>query len=341
MTSIPAHIYFIQEHLHRQPRHGGIGNTDMEKIFVQLGYQPIVFPGLHSHSVVTKLTRVFFLVRILFSIPSGSVVLFQHPLYAGVHRLLIKWLLSVRKVTIICIVLDIDGVRDEDAALMKKELALFNRMNGLIVHNESMAEWLSKNGVNRPYTCLDFFDFLSPEVAVKRVKAPLIAYAGNLERAGFIHSLHELGSLRFNIYGEPAVNLPGNTSYKGSFEPYEMAGRLEGAFGLVWNGDRIDSLKGDYQDYLSLISPHKLSQYIVAGMPVIAPEHSAAARLVQQLNIGFTIRSLTEIPEKLATLSDRDYGQFVENCQRIAGRIRTGDCISTAINTLLSKDIYE
>ncbi len=340
MKQDPPAIYFIQEHLHRQPRHGGIGNTDMEKVLLREGYQPIQFPGLYSSSLLTKIQRLAHLARIILSLPRKAVVIYQHPLYAGIHRALVKWLGKLRGITFICIILDIDGVRDENSLLLRKELSLFREMDYLVVHNDTMAGWLSAQKVNRPYACLEFFDFLAPPIAVSRSLSPVVVYAGNLDRAGFVKKLGEVAAVRFHIYGEPT---PGqhdyspNTIYKGAFEPYELAEHLEGSFGLVWNGDETDQLKGPYHEYIKLISPHKLSQYLLAGLPVIVHEEAAAAKLVRQLNIGFTIRSLSEIPEKIAALSEQEYAGYCRHGSEVARRIRGGEGVTTAVKSILSR----
>lgn len=339
MKQEPPAIYFIQEHLHRQPRHGGIGNKDIEKVLLAVGYIPIQFPGIYSSSLFTKVRRFWYLVRIACTLPDNAVIIFQHPLYAGIHRALVRYVAALRKVSFLCIILDIDGLRDGDPSLLNQELALFKRMDYLVVHNNKMAAWLRARGVEKPSANLQFFDFLARAVEIPRTKSPVVAYAGNLDRAGFVKKLGQVSGALFYIYGEPAPlqeYYSSNTVYKGAFDPYELADQMEGSFGLVWNGEEIDRLKGDYDKYLELISPHKLSQYIVAGLPVIVPEQAAVAELVRQLNIGFTVRSLSEIPGKIASLSEEAYQHYCRNCQQVAQRIMSGEGVSSAVKKLLS-----
>jgi hypothetical protein len=84
-----AKKYFIKEHLHREVFHGGIGNVDAEKIFIAKGYQAIEFPGTFDFSIKSKLKRLLYLIPLFFRISSGDLVVFQFPLYAKIHELLI------------------------------------------------------------------------------------------------------------------------------------------------------------------------------------------------------------------------------------------------------------
>ena len=86
---------------------------------------------------------------------------------------------------------------------------------------------------------------------------------------------------------------------------------------------------------MQYISHHKLSLYVLAGLPLIVFDQAGAAETVRSLNIGITVKSLNEIGEKLARLSDADYIQMQENMKPIARRIAEGENLKAAIAALL------
>ena len=51
----------------------------------------------------------------------------------------------------------------------------------------------------------------------------------------------------------------------------------------------------------SLFYSHKLSLYLAVGLPVIIWEKAAEAEFVLKENVGVTVKSLYELPQRLAT----------------------------------------
>ena len=86
-----------------------------------------------------------------------------------------------------------------------------------------------------------------------------------------------------------------NVEYKGAFLPNEIPSKLEGSFGLVWDGDSTDGCNGASGDYIRYNNPHKLSLYISSCLPVIVWSQAAIADFVRQHNIGFCVDKLIDI----------------------------------------------
>ncbi|THU30441.1 hypothetical protein FAM09_30250 [Niastella caeni] len=333
--------YFIQEHLHREVFHGGIGNVDAEKNFIAKGYQPIEFPGTYDFSIGSKWKRLLYLIRLLFRIRSGDLVIFQFPLYAKVHELLLT-LLRIKGVKIACLILDIDGLRNGNDNVLEKEKKAFRRFRLFIVHNERMRQWLQPIVPHATIAELQFFDFLATPVHQHRSKDTHIIIAGDLQKNAFIQKLGQLTPLTFSIYGAGYSEynaFPENATYKGVFPPYELVQHLQGSFGLVWYGPEIESFAGNYGSYLTIITPHKLSLFIMAGIPLIVPATSASAILVKQYGIGCTINRLSEIGEVIKNISDSAYQQMVENTRPLAVQLSQGHFMKSAL-TELEQTVY-
>ncbi|WP_205511356.1 hypothetical protein [Longitalea arenae] len=337
-----AKRYFIKEHLHREVFHGGIGNVDAEKIMIAQGYEAIEFPGTFDFSLKSKWKRLQQLIRLFFSIGAGDLVVFQFPLYAKIHELLIR-LLRFKGVHIICMILDIDGWRNGNEMILEKEKKAFRRFRYFIVHNERMQKWLQAIVPNATIAQLPFFDFLATPAYRHRPKDNRIIIAGDLQKTAFIQKLGQVPQLSFSIYGGGyAANneFPPNVLYKGVFPPYELVHHLEGSFGLIWYGSDIDNFTGNYSSYLTAITPHKLSLFIMAGIPLIVPATSASAILVKEYRIGCTIERLSEISDLIKSVSDSAYQKMVDNTRPLAAQISEGYFLKKAL-TELERKIYE
>jgi hypothetical protein len=334
-----THNYFIREHLFKEKIfHGGIGLRDIETILLKNGYQPVIFPHHYEFSFKAKLRRAFFLVQCLFRLPQKATIIFQAPLYATIHGLLIRLLLRFRKqVTVICFITDINGIKDGDDALLQKEIRFYKKMKFFIVHNTAMKEWLLKHNPQAQAGLIEFFDFLAPVNTKMSGKSFDIAFAGNLEKSGFLKELKDNPELVFHVYGENGEALfsnEPNIRYHGANEPFALPGKLQGSFGLVWDGESAHGLKGVFGNYARYISPHKLSLYIISGLPVICHKESAAAQLVNKYQVGLTVNSLDEVKEKIGGLSDGAYQKMQKNCLDLAERISQGKCLESALKEL-------
>ncbi|MES1219868.1 MAG: hypothetical protein ABUT20_30485 [Bacteroidota bacterium] len=237
---------------------------------------------------------------------------------------------------------DIEGLRDNDQALLAAETKEFKSYNYFIVHNQRMADWLKKITPHCTLTNIDFFDYLVNSVTTERKLLPEIAFAGNLKKSSFLSELHLLSGkkpeLHFILYGPgitEEIKSYQNVTYFGIFKPYEMPSKIEGSFGLIWDGVSIDTCSGSYGDYLRINTQHKLSLYIVSGLPVIVWEEAATAAFVKQYKIGITIKSLYEISDKIKSISFADYVTMRKNMMPIADKIRRGFYLSNALENLM------
>ncbi|MBB1283973.1 hypothetical protein HRH25_06275 [Flavisolibacter sp. BT320] len=328
--------FFIQEHLLREGLfHGGIGNKQIEEILLQNGYQPIAFPFTYDFSWKAKLSRTFFLSKLLFALPANASIVFQWPLHARIHVWLVELLRQLRpSIQLICFLTDINGLKDNDPHTLQKERKLFRQLNWFIVHNKAMEAWLLHQNPSAKIALLEFFDYTVATSSFDRRKSKEIAFAGYLGKSLFIKDLDKLPGIRFFLYGAEETFLlhkKHNVHYKGVESPENLPTVIEGAFGLLWDGDSIDGLAGVFGNYNRYISPHKFSLYVLAGLPVIAHADAGAASLVHKYNIGFTVSTLTEMENAIAAISDEQYQEMRKNCLELAALISKGGYLLKAL----------
>ena len=330
--------YYIRQYSGHVYEHGGVGYTDLEKILDDHGYKPLLLPEKDPHGLLNHLARAKALISHLSAVKAGSTVVFIHPVFARMYRLMVR-LLSARKIRVICILADIDGIKDGDEALLKRELNFLRAAPAFIVHNKAMQDWLQQRFPGVRTATLEFFDFLATPATVNRQKSNAIVFAGNLAKSGFLRKLNEEGLrlLHFNLYGPglpPPIAGYANSTYKGSFAPVQLPALLEGSFGLVWDGDGIAEPEGSLGHYMSIISQHKLSLYILSGLPVIIHSSAACGSLVETAGIGFMVDDLRLIPEKIKALPEESYNLMRKNMEPLALKLSTGANLLQALEEL-------
>lgn len=327
--------YYLRLYSDHQFRHGGVGYVDAEKIFERNGYIPITLPE-KGWKPILFLRRIVKMLETLLVLPSGSRVVFIFPVYARMYRWLLR-LMARRGVRLTCLLADLDGMKDGNTVLLEKEVGFLRLFSEFIVHNGSMKQWLQQNHPSAVATELQLFDFLVGDSDKRRSLSPVVVFAGALAKSGFLLHLDQVDHepvIQFNIYGsglpQQVLEYP-NCSYKGVFDPYQLPNELEGSFGLVWDGDGIAAPEGSYGHYMSMISQHKLSLYIVSGLPIIIHASAACAGYVQAMQIGFVLDDLRHLPEKIKALPEESYYLMRRNLLPVAERIRDGLNLSDAL----------
>jgi len=96
-------------------------------------------------------------------------------------------------------------------------------------------------------------------------------------------------------------------------------------------------MKGSLGHYMQYISHHKISLYILAGLPIIISQTAGAAPLVRQYQIGICVDSLEEIDQRINAISTSQYEQMIGNMKPLAKKIAMGDCLSAALERLISR----
>lgn len=228
--------------------------------------------------------------------------------------------------------------------LLRKEINFLSKAYVVIVHNEEMGKVLYNFGLSSPspyVVSLGLFDYLYRRPYRKMIRefGKIIVFAGNLNKSIFLRKLINLeGEIVFYLYGigfNEKLNGK-NISYRGSFSPEELVCKIEGNFGLIWDGNDIETCSGFMGEYLKINNPHKLSLYIASALPVIVWEEAAIAKFVNEFKIGFTIKSLYDLEKKLESLDKGTYQNYIDNMEELRVKVRKGDYMKRAIEVVSS-----
>ena len=216
----------------------------------------------------------------------------------------------------------------------------------MIAHNQKMKEYLISQGFAPDKVgTLDIFDYLyDGKTEKKEGISGTLSVAGNLApaKSGYIYQLGELAKdFHVNLYGN---NFDKNrhfdhVTYKGSFLPEELPLKIEGDFGLIWDGPSAKTCEGNTGNYLRYNNPHKTSLYLASGIPVIVWKESAMADFVLKNQVGYVIDNLEEINAIYRDLNEDEYREIKNNTLKIAEKLKSGYYFKKALNQYLQQDL--
>lgn len=345
-------IYFFRENKLNGFNAGAKAPSDIEIILEQLGYIPISFPHrMNKSSVFTKIylavMSLIAWIKFYMKVRENDIIIYQHPIMASMPlaNYMIKKIRSKKKINMIAIVHDLSSYRfsvnecsKSRMKFYKKSDAILTQFDYVICHNNKMKEYLSQYINSTQIIELGIFDYLTNHLKKNNTfynNNLVITIAGNLSnlKCGYIYKMKNL-NIKLYLYGNNYKSEKNNDNviYKGSFDPSELVEKIEGSFGLVWDGNEVETCAGNYGNYMKINNPHKLSLYLASNMPVIVWKDAAIADFVKKNNLGIAINSLLEIPEKLRKLTNDEYLEMKNNAGKIGKQIRNGYYTRNAIN---------
>jgi hypothetical protein len=305
--------------------------NDINEIVVSLGYQPT--SSLHNgKSAVSRFfVKIWAVISILFTVKKGDILFIQYPLKKFYTCCCVLAHCKGAKVT--TLIHDLGAFRRHKLTI-PQEIKRLSHSDFIIVHNESMQQWLKEHGCKVPLCCLEIFDYLSTSNP-KSYPTPhfpwRIVYAGGLarRRSGFLYDLDScLKGWEMDIYGSGYEEEFGRKWHKihyGGVVPSDtFIAEVEADFGLVWDGDSDDSCVGAWGEYLKINNPHKTSFYLRSGLPVIVWNQAAMAPFIKAQQVGFAVDSLKDIDDVLQRLTAEDYQTMRQNAERLGKQLSEG-----------------
>lgn len=327
--------YFVTKYRNR-PNASSKAVVDADAILDEAGYKPLtIMRETPFRKYLGPLFAYFYrlrLARILKRGKSDDVFFVQWPMHPiGRHGTVA--LLKRYQPRIQLLIHDLDCLRyhveqNADEAFLLRSASL------IVVHTPAMKHYLAGMGIaEERMKVLETFDYLTDDAPIReRAKAPIVTFAGNLRKSAFLQRLDELPNLTFFCYGKGRSHLckSDNVKYKGVFSP-NCVSALEGSWGLVWDGGSLDGCEGEFGAYLQYNAPHKVSLYIVAGLPLIVWSKSGVAPYVTSKGLGIAVDSLHDIGKAISSLSDAQYAEILQNLCREAIALKTGSHLTKAI----------
>lgn len=314
---------------------GNKAKKDIDFFAQQLGDMGI----LHVPVYATRVTRFLFtrlkVIKLIKEHPAERYIL-QYPVATPfVLRQILECIRKYSNAKIDFIVHDLPGLQFKDRS-RSAEIALLNSVDGLVVHNQSMEKCLKANHVKTRMINLKLFDYhnQAPMQKNSNYKAT-VCFPGNLVKSQFLTKLslkHQI-----DIFGPNKLDsYPECIKYCGQYTPEDLPNHLDENFGLIWDGDSIDTCSGTFGQYLKYNNPHKASLYLSTGIPVIIWDRAALAPIIKKYNVGICIDTLEDLDNRLDAIGNQDYQVMKKNAEQCGKKLREGYYIKHALKELIS-----
>lgn len=311
---------------------------DINQIVEKMGYTNIAPTWSRTGGINHFLVKVCSLVNILFRMKKNDTLLIQYPLKKFYTPTCLCAHIKGGKV--ITLIHDLGSFRRKKLTAQQENRMLSNS-DYIIAHNESMIKFLKDNGCKVALDSLNIFDYISPS-KVSSYDVPhtpwRVVYAGGLsyKRNPFLYELDtHLKSTFIELYGkdfnETRAKDMKSMRYNGLLAPDDLLAKVEGDFGLVWDGDSLDECSGEWGEYLRINNPHKTSFYLRGFMPVIIWREAALAPFIEKEKIGICIDSLKDLDNRLNALTKDEYNEMRENAFRVGNKIAQGEFTIAAL----------
>ena len=318
---------------------GSKARQDALQIAINCGYKHIVLFHNGNSRPIVSLEILRGCISAIFNVKKGETVLIQYPYPMFLNKLLLGFLrtgMRLKGYEISVLIHDLNGLRYNDRSRLHKELKIMRGCN-IIYHNENMKNECERTFKAASYQILGIFDYLYTGKTWKREYSccPSVMIAGKLsqKKSGYIYHLSDIDKIRFDLFGADYTGeSTDKVRYRGIFTPEDLIANLDGQFGLVWDGDTVDTCGGTSGNYLRYNNPHKLSLYIAAGVPVIIWKESALAGFVEKNRLGICVNNLKELPEVVRKISASNYETMVKCVEKVGKLIRQGIYLQLILN---------
>ena len=328
---------------------------DIEKILDDEGALKCTVKKIYSHGILSRIHAdyIFKCIRsaadwkkVVNTLEYGDILFAQTPIQMA--HVAIKYIKKAgEKAKTAVIIHDLETLRNgvyknsyNESRSSFAENTLLKEFDFVICHNHKMKKYLADMGiVPERLISLGIFDYLCEDNLKTRHNNGSIVIAGNLsfDKSEYIYKFSKIcKDVTLRLYGPNCMveELGENTHYMGQCAPEEIPRVIDGAFGLVWDGNDISTCAGNTGNYLKYNNPHKLSLYIAANMPVIVWSESAMADYVREHNIGICVDNLDMAQEMAAHMNEQQYEIMAANVKKEGEKLRQGCYMRTVIDKI-------
>ncbi len=349
--NINRDVYYIDDIAKSEPNGGNKAKSDIKKIFEKKGFRKLDLSIKAEKRFLKILTKVLLPIKLFFKclcLRNNNIVFIQIPTYSLLFCSPVLFLMKrIIKFKMIIVIHDIEKLRNIykfPAFFLKHEDKYLELSDAIICHNKAMKNYLVGRGIlERKVFVINIFDYILESDNGTYISTPYNKYvvniAGSLDvrRSPYVYKLLNANNkgIEWKVYGpyynENMVHSNLN-SYKGCYPSNEIPYHLTEGWGLIWDGESINSCTGKYGEYIKYINQHKASLYIASGLPVIIWENAGLADFIKENHIGITISNLTTLKEQIDHVSDELYVEMKENVMKVREKIINGEYADKVIN---------
>ena len=324
---------------------GNKAKTDNERTLRELNAHNLGLPTTYYDSkIITFFFDLAGIIKMVFTIKEGDIIVLQYPVkkyfsficnYAHLH-----------KAKVVALIHDLGSMRRKKLTI-KKEISRLMHADHVIASNETMATWLKDHGYNNSLGSLGLFDYRSISTSKEHVcenSRYSLVYAGALaiRKNAFLLKMQDIiKGYKLNIYGNrnglPGLEDSDSIQVHDFMKSKDFIANVDGDFGFVWDGDSLDTCSGSFGEYLRWNSPHKVSFYLRAGLPIIVWKEAAVAPIIKSEGIGICISNIVELNDILQSITVEEMQKMRENVSRVSKDLSNGAFLNKAVSDGMEK----
>lgn len=332
-------LCYISRNYYNLTSAGNKAKTDNEDTLAEMGAINLGLPRtIRNSKILAFFLDLIGIIRACILLQKDDVLFLQYPVKK--YFSFLCHVAHLKGAKTISLIHDLGSFRRKKLTI-QKEINRLSDSDYIIASNEKMKGWLKEHGLQKPVGALGLFDYRSesicPEEVTEREQVKVV-YAGalSMKKNSFLVDLSQtLSNWQLLVCGnkEGLQGLQENPqiTYQGFVPSEEFIKHIDADFGLVWDGNSLDGCSGEYGQYLKWNSPHKVSFYLRAGLPLIIWKEAAAAPIIEEAGVGITIRSLKELDDRLKALTLEDYQKMKANTVIMAKRLNEGYFLHQAL----------
>ena len=335
-------LCYISRNYYNLTSAGNKAKTDNEDTLAEMGAINLGLPrSIRNSKILAFFLDLIGIIRACILLQKDDVLFLQYPVKKYFSFLChVAHLKGARTVSLIH---DLGSFRRKKLTI-QKEINRLSNSDYIIASNEKMKGWLEEHGLQKPVGALGLFDYRSeskcPEEVTEREQVKVV-YAGalSMKKNSFLIELSKaLNHWQLLVCGnkEGLQGLQNNPliTYQGFVPSEEFIKHIDADFGLVWDGDSLAGCSGEYGQYLKWNSPHKVSFYLRAGLPLIIWKEAAVAPIIEEAGAGITISSLEELDGKLANLTPEQEKEMKKQAVNLAQKLNKGGFLQDSFRSL-------
>ena len=335
-------LCYISRNYYNLTSAGNKAKTDNEDTLAEMGAINLGLPrSIRNSKILAFFLDLIGIIRACILLQKDDVLFLQYPVKKYFSFLChVAHLKGARTVSLIH---DLGSFRRKKLTI-QKEINRLSNSDYIIASNEKMKGWLEEHGLQKPVGALGLFDYRSeskcPEEVTEREQVKVV-YAGalSMKKNSFLIELSKaLNHWQLLVCGnkEGLQGLQNNPliTYQGFVPSEEFIKHIDADFGLVWDGDSLAGCSGEYGQYLKWNSPHKVSFYLRAGLPLIIWKEAAVAPIIEEAGAGITISSLEELDAILANLTSEEKKEMKKQAVNLAQKLNKGGFLQDSFRSL-------
>ena len=335
-------LCYISRNYYNLTSAGNKAKTDNEDTLAEMGAINLGLPRtIRNSKILAFFLDLIGIIRACILLQKDDVLFLQYPVKK--YFSFLCHVAHLKGAKTISLIHDLGSFRRKKLTI-QKEINRLSDSDYIIASNEKMKGWLKEHGLQKPVGALGLFDYRSESICPKEVterEQVKVVYAGalSMKKNSFLVDLSQtLSNWQLLVCGnkEGLQGLQENPqiTYQGFVPSEEFIKHIDADFGLVWDGNSLDGCSGEYGQYLKWNSPHKVSFYLRAGLPLIIWKEAAVAPIIEEAGAGITIRSLEELDDKLANLTPEQKKEMKKQAVNLAQKLNKGGFLTKTLKEI-------